>query len=81
MLPDENDQPLITVDHFVEATGGQILKRSAVYEAIERGELPAVRIGRRWFIKTAEVRRLFGLGSGSAEDRSTPLRVVRQTGT
>jgi len=37
------------------------LKRSAVYEAMKRGELPSLRIGRRLYVPTAELRTLLGL--------------------
>ena len=37
------------------------LGRSACYEAIGRGEIPSLRIGRRLFVQTAELRRLLGM--------------------
>ena len=39
----------LTVREFVEALGGRI-SQSVVYSAIKRGEIPSVRIGRRWLI-------------------------------
>ncbi|WP_160298625.1 helix-turn-helix domain-containing protein [Microbacterium sp. SA39] len=31
------------------------------YEAVRRGELPAVKLGGRWYVKRAELLRMFGL--------------------
>jgi len=36
--------------------------RSTVYEAVRRGDLPSIRIGRRVRVPTAALGRLLGLG-------------------
>jgi hypothetical protein len=59
-LPNAEDVPLLTVDQVVRASGGA-LKRSATYEAIRRGQIASVKVGRKTFIPTAALRRLWGL--------------------
>jgi predicted DNA-binding transcriptional regulator AlpA len=58
MLPDECERPLLTVDELLPHLP---LGRSAIYEAMNRGEIPTVRIGSRVFIVNAELRRAWGL--------------------
>jgi hypothetical protein len=60
MLPDPAVRPLITVDEFVACAGGR-LRRTAVYDACRRGEIPSRRIGRKLLIPTAAAWRLFDL--------------------
>lgn len=57
-LPTAAERPLLRPDDLQELLG---LKRSAVYEAMKRGELPSLRIGRRVYVPTAELRQLLGL--------------------
>lgn len=59
MLPNPSDRPLLKPDELV----GLIprLGRSAVYEAIARGEIPSIRYGSRVFIPTAALRAQWGL--------------------
>jgi excisionase family DNA binding protein len=59
-LPDPEQVPLLSVDEVVAVFGGR-LSRSAVYDAIHRGELPSVRLGRRVLVPTAALRRKLGL--------------------
>ena len=42
---------------------GQILglSRQATYNAVERGEIPTIRVGRRILVPTASLRRMLGL--------------------
>lgn len=48
-----NDQPvLMSPKQFSELTG---LNRETVYRLCNRGEIPAVKIGKRWFIDRKEV--------------------------
>jgi hypothetical protein len=46
------------------------LKRSAIYEAIKRGELPSIRIGARIYIPTAVVWRLLQMDPSDTQDVS-----------
>ncbi len=66
MIPNAADRPLLTVDELLEAVPGWPGGRSATYEAVRRGELPSVRIGRRLFIVTAALRQLLGLSEAAA---------------
>jgi len=47
---------------------GQILGvgRSAAYDAVARGDLPSIRLGRRLLVPTAGLRRLLGLDADPA---------------
>lgn len=54
MLPDPEEQPTMRVPELAAALG---LAESTVYDAIARGELPSIKIGRRLLIPTAGVRR------------------------
>jgi hypothetical protein len=42
------------------------LKRSAIYDAIKRGEIPHVRVGARLYVPTAALRRLLCLDMDEA---------------
>ncbi len=66
MIPHPDERPLITVDELLEAVPGWPGGRSATYEAVRRGELPSVRIGRRLFIVTSALRQLLWLGEAAA---------------
>ncbi len=50
--------PLLTVEQTVRLTQ---LGRATVYEALRRGDLPSVRVGRRVLIPTAALMRRLGL--------------------
>ncbi|MEV5429250.1 hypothetical protein [Streptomyces sp. NPDC052701] len=41
---------------------------TATWNAMKRGDLPSIRIGRRLFIPTAELRRLLGLDHARNDD-------------
>jgi hypothetical protein len=56
VIPSPEDEPLLTVDRVVELTGGVLGQRSAVHEAIRRGEIPSIRIGRKVLVPTARLR-------------------------
>jgi excisionase family DNA binding protein len=60
-LPDPRERPLLTV---AEAATWLGWKRSTTYDAVHRGELPILRIGRRVFVKTAALAALVGLEGG-----------------
>lgn len=83
MLPDPRERPLLTVPEAGEALG---LGRSAAYEAVRRGDLPSLSIGRRRLVPTARLYALLGLpltddlgvldnATGGPDAR--PLRAVR----
>lgn len=71
MIPHPDEKPLLTVDELLEAVPAWPGGRSSTYEAVRRGELPSVRIGRRLFVPTAHLRRLLGLDDARAGP-STP---------
>jgi len=64
-LPDPADEPTITAGR-----AAAILKLSVrgVYLAAERGEVPAIRVGRSVRIPTARFLAKFGLVPGAASD-------------
>ncbi len=41
--------------------------RNAAYEAVASGELPGMRIGRRWVVPTMRLLRLLGVGDEDAK--------------
>jgi excisionase family DNA binding protein len=57
-LPDPRETPTLSVDEVTELLGWG---RSAVYEGVRRGELPALRIGHRIRIPTAKLLELLGI--------------------
>lgn len=57
-LADPRECPLLSADDLV---GVLPLKRSALYEAIHRGEIPSIRYGRRFYVVNAELQRQLGL--------------------
>jgi predicted DNA-binding transcriptional regulator AlpA len=62
-LPDPRDRPLLKPGELEGFIPG--MRRSAIYEAIRRGDLPSVRIGSRVFLANAEIRRLFRIEDDS----------------
>ena len=57
-LPAPHEKPTLSVDEVVEILGWG---RSAVYEGVRRGEIPALRMGRRIRIPTAKLLELLGI--------------------
>lgn len=57
-VPDPEEQPTMSVEAAGVAIG---LGRSAAYEAVRRGEIPSIKIGRRVVVPTASLRRLLQL--------------------
>ena len=59
-----NDERLVLTPEEV----GPILNmgRSAVYEAIRRGDIPTIRIGRRWLIPKAALDRMLAEAGSEA---------------
>jgi excisionase family DNA binding protein len=64
LVPDPLAEPTMTVERAGRIVG---ISRGAAYEAVRRGDLPALRIGRRWVVCTAQLRQQLGLDVG---DRS-----------
>ena len=54
-VPDPADRPTITVDEAAAALG---IGRATAYEAVRRGEIPSIRLGRRIVVPTAAIVRL-----------------------
>jgi excisionase family DNA binding protein len=57
-LPDAQREPTISVERAAAVLG---VSRRAVYDGIETGAVPAARLGRRVFVRTAAFLRAFGL--------------------
>lgn len=54
-VPDPTEQPTMTA----EETGKALkISRASAYDAIARGEIPSIRVGRRVLVPTAAVRRM-----------------------
>lgn len=51
----DNGRTVITVEEAAEALN---LKRTATYEAVRRGQLPSLRLGRRLFVPLPALLRL-----------------------
>ena len=51
------DKPSCSVAEFAKLVG---LSRNAAYEAIERGEVRAIRFGKRIVVPTLQLRRMLG---------------------
>lgn len=61
MLPDPEQVPLAKVEQVADWLG---LGRTAAYNAVHRGELPSIRIGRKLLVPVADLRRVLGLDDG-----------------
>lgn len=64
MLPDPRERPLLTIEEAAAFLG---FARSTTYDAAARGDLPVLRIGRRLFVKTAQLALLCGLDNDTTE--------------
>lgn len=58
MIPDPRERPVLSVEEAGRILG---LGRSASYEAVRKGEIPSLRLGRRRVVPTAALRRLLEL--------------------
>jgi excisionase family DNA binding protein len=58
MIPSATETPTMTVEEAGALLG---LSRGSAYEAVRRGEIPALRIGSRWIVPTVKVRAMLGL--------------------
>ncbi len=63
-LPDPNERPTLSV--WPETAGILNLSKASAYAAVERGEIPAIRIGRRLLVPTAALRRMLQLDTDPA---------------
>ena len=61
LVPDPAVKPTMQVGDVAKAIG---ISRAAAYEGVKTGEIPSIRIGRRFLIPTAAVRRMLQLDSG-----------------
>jgi excisionase family DNA binding protein len=57
MLPDPTVEPTLSVERTAELLG---VSRGLAYQAVHRGQLPVLRIGRRLRVPTAPLLRLLG---------------------
>ena len=55
MLPSPETQPTMTVEEAGKALG---VSCATAYEAVRSGDLPSIRVGRRWLVPTAALRRM-----------------------
>ena len=63
-LPDPHERPLLRPAELIGLHPD--LKRSAIYDAIKRNEIPSVKIGARVYIPTAGLLRLLQLDETAA---------------
>ncbi len=61
-IPDPTEQPTMTVEATRKALR---ISRSTAYEAVARGDIPSIRVGRRLLVPTAAVRRMLLLDQPS----------------
>jgi excisionase family DNA binding protein len=59
-VPSPDLRPTLTVDEIVDHEWLPV-SRQSLYAAIEAGEVPAIRVGRRILVPTSALRRLVGL--------------------
>lgn len=64
-LPLPEQRPLLKPDELVGLLPG--LGRSAIYDAIKRGDIPSVRVGSRLFVPTAALRRMWSIDLAPGE--------------
>lgn len=76
MLPNPEIQPLLRPNDIVGLH--PTLRRTAVYDAIKRGDIPSITIGSRIFIPTASLRRVLHLDDGRDTTQAGPLAVDEQ---
>ena len=59
----------LTVDEAAETLG---ISRAFAYEAVRRGEIPSIRIGRRVLVPKAALRRMLGVDEDETRPSTTP---------
>ncbi|MGE5618090.1 MAG: helix-turn-helix domain-containing protein [Sphingomonadaceae bacterium] len=60
------DRKTVTVEEAARALG---ISRNGAYNAARRGEIPAIRIGKRFVVPKAALERLLGAPIGGGGDR------------
>ena len=55
LIPDPEAQPVMAIKEVLAVFP---VSRSTLYESIRQGDLPAIRLGNRWLVPTAAVRKL-----------------------
>jgi hypothetical protein len=58
VIPDPFDEPLLRVPNLIGFGG---MRSTALYDAVVRGDIPSVRVGRRLFIPNSALRERFQL--------------------
>lgn len=61
-IPDPRVTPTISVEDAGKLLG---MSRPSAYAAVQRGDIPAIRIGRRVIVPTAKLLAMLGLGSSA----------------
>ena len=62
-VPDPTSQPTMSIDEVAELLG---VCRSTMYRAVKDGEIPVIKIGRRYLVPTAHVAHLLGIEETTA---------------
>ncbi len=57
-VPNADDEPVLSVEDAGRFLG---LGRSAAYDAVRRGDIPSIAIGKRRVVPTAKLRVLLGM--------------------
>ena len=63
LIPNPEAEPILTVERAGRFLG---LGRSAAYRAVQQGDIPSLKIGRRYVVPTAGLRALLGLDGPAA---------------
>ncbi len=63
-VPTAQERPTLDV---MEAAGFLGLSKPSIYAAVQSGELPTIRIGRRLLVPTAKLRKMLGLDDAGGE--------------
>jgi excisionase family DNA binding protein len=74
-IPRAEDQPVMSVEEAGRELG---LGRSASYEAVRRGEIPSLRLGKRRVVPTAALRRLLGLDVDDAPEAGASVTSISE---
>lgn len=61
-LPDPLEVPTLTVEEAARVLG---LSRAFTYASVKNGQIPSIRVGRRYLISTARLARMLGAGDAA----------------
>lgn len=64
VIPDPQIEPTISVERAGQLLG---MSRPSAYAAVQRGDIPSIKIGRRLIIPTAKILAMLGLGIAQAQ--------------